>query len=133
MNEIVKEGFKTYIPDDEYPGKHSVKITSQKDDYSFYMNAPTLIIASNVPNYENAMADCSLAVQNIFLAAQSMELGSCYVNQLHWLRYDKGLRDFLNTLGIPKEHTICSSVVVGHIDTPSPAPPRKEGTINIIK
>lgn len=132
INEIVREGFLSYVPDDDYPGKHAAKIQSKRDDYCFYLNAPTLVIASNVPNYENAMADCSLALQNIFLAAQSIGLGSCYVNQLHWLRNDKGLRDYLFELGIPKEHTICSSAVIGYIDIPSNAPARKEGTINII-
>ena len=132
LNEIVREGFKVYVPDDDYPGKHAARKHSQADGYCFYLNAPTLIIASNVPNYENAMADCSLALQNVFLAAQSMGLGSCYVNQLHWLRDDPGVRGFLFELGIPKEHTICSSAVVGHIETPSPAPARKDGTIKIV-
>ncbi|MCL1830717.1 MAG: nitroreductase [Oscillospiraceae bacterium] len=132
LNEVVRKAFETYVPDDDYPGKHNAKVSSQKDDYCFYMNAPTLIIASNVPNYENAMADCSLALQNIFLAAYSMGLGSCYVNQLHWLRDSLSVREYLFTLGIPMEHTICSSAAIGYIDIPSVAPKRKESTINII-
>ena len=132
LNELVRTGFITYVPDDDYPGKHSMKERSQKDGYCFFMNAPTLIIASNVPNYENAMADCSLGLENIFLAAQSMGLGSCYVNQLHWLRNDQGVRDYLFELGIPKEHTICSSAAIGHIAVPSHAPARKDGTVKII-
>src|SRR5690606_17288897 len=69
INELVREGFKVWVPDDDYPGKHHAKVISQQPDYNFYYNAPTLIIASNRPNYENAMADCSLALQNIFLTA----------------------------------------------------------------
>ena len=132
LNELVREGFKAYVPDDDYPSKHAVKEQSQKEGYCFYMNAPTLIVASNVPNYENAMADCALALQNIFLAAQSMSLGSCYINQLHWLRDDPGVREYLFELGIPKEHTICSSAAVGHIAVPSAAPARKAGTVKVI-
>ena len=79
------------------------------------------------------MADCSLALQNIFLAAQSLGLGSCYINQLHWLRDDPGVRAYLFELGIPKEHTICSSAAVGFKAVESPAPSRKEGTIHIIR
>ena len=133
LNELVCESFMTYIPDDDYPGKHAIKELSQKAGFCFYMNAPTLIIASNVPNYENAMADCSLALQNIFLAAQSMGLGSCYVNHLHWLRDEPRVREYLYEFGIPKEHTICSSAAVGHIAVPSPVPARKDGTIKIIR
>jgi nitroreductase len=133
LNELVREGFQHWIPDDDYPGKLAIKEYSQKADYNFYREAPTLIIASNQPNYENAMADCSLALENIFLAAQSMGLGSCYINQLHWLRDDPDVRAYLFELGIPKEHTICSSAVIGFIAAESPAPTRKEGTIHIIR
>ena len=133
LNELVRAGFQTYIPDDDYPGKNGAKTASQKEGYNFFYHAPTLIIASNKPNYENAMADCSLALENIFLAAESIGLGSCYINQLHWLRYDPSVREFLFTLGIPKEHTICSAAAIGTILTPTRVPARKENTTRIIR
>ncbi len=133
LNELVKEGFQSWIPDDDYPGKLGAKAASEKPNYNFYYNAPTLIIASNRPGYENAMADCSLALENIFLAAQSLGLGSCYINQLHWLRNDSDIRDFLFELGIPREHTTCSAAAIGYVGKESFAPPRKHGTINIIR
>lgn len=133
INELLKEGFQHWIPDDDYPAKLGAKAAAQKKDCHFFYHAPTLIIASNRPNYENAMADCSLALENLFLAAHSLGLGSCYINQLHWLRNDSGLRDYLFELGIPKEHTICSSAAVGYIARESSAPPRKDGTIRIVK
>ena len=132
LNDLVREGFQHWLPDDDYPGKHGMKKRCQQDKYSFYYGAPTLIIASNKPNYENAMADCALALENIFLVAQSLGLGSCYINQLHWLRDDPLIRRYLHELGIPREHTICSSAAIGFIASPSSAPARKEGTINII-
>ncbi|MDR3209994.1 MAG: nitroreductase family protein [Oscillospiraceae bacterium] len=132
LNELVRAAFRTYVPDDDYPGKLGAKSYSQTEGYSFCHRAPTLIIASNVPSYENAMADAALALENIFLTAQSLGLGSCYINQLHWLRADLPLRAYLASLGIPAEHTICSSAALGHIKTPSPAPARKPGTVNII-
>jgi nitroreductase len=133
LNELVREAFQHWIPDDDYPGKIAIKEYSQKEGYNFYREAPTLIIASNQPNYENAMADCAIALQNIFLAAQSLRLGSCYINQLYWLRDDGPVRAFLAELGIPKEHTICSSAAIGYIHKASPPPARKAGTTNIIR
>lgn len=133
LNELVREGFQHWIPDDDYPGKIGIKKRSQEEGYNFYHKAPTLIIASNLPNYENAMADCALALQNIFLAAQSLRLGSCYINQLHWLRDDPKVRAYLLELGIPKEYTICSAAAIGFIGAESIAPIRKEGTICIIR
>ena len=133
LNELVREGFQHWVPDDDYPAKLSIKRVSQKESFNFYHQAPTLIIASNVPNYENAMADCALALENIFLAAQSLGLGSCYINHLHWLRDDPSVRAYLLELGIPKEHTICSSAAIGFIGAESTAPIRKEGAIHIIR
>jgi nitroreductase len=133
LNDLVREGFQHWIPDDDYPGKLGARAGAQKEGYNFFHRAPTLIIASNRPNYENAMADCALALENIFLAAQSLGLGSCYINQLHWLRNDPEVRDYLFELGIPKEHTICSAAAIGYIARESSAPPRREGTTHIIK
>ncbi|MCL2409356.1 MAG: nitroreductase [Oscillospiraceae bacterium] len=133
LNDLVRKAFETWVPDDDYPSKHAMKDRVKDENYNFYFRAPTLIIASNRPNYENAMADCSLALQNIFLAAQSMKLGSCYINQLHWLRDDPDVRAYLAELGIPREHTICSSAAIGYIDAESAAPARKDGTINIVR
>jgi nitroreductase len=133
LNGLVREGFQHWVPDDDYPGKLGAKAASQKESYNFYYHAPAVIIASNKPNYENAMADCSLGLENIFLAAQSMGLGSCYLNQLHWLRNDAGVRDFLFELGIPKDHTICSAAAIGYIGKTSAAPDRKPNTVRIIR
>jgi len=133
LNELVKKGFQHWIPDDDYPGKLRAKEVSEKLGYNFYYHAPTLIIASNKPGYENAMADCSLALENIFLAAQSLGLGSCYINQLHWLRNDSAIRDYLFEMGIPREHTICSAAVIGYSERESSPPIRKKDTIHIIK
>jgi nitroreductase len=132
LNGLVREGFQHWVPDDDYPGKLGAKAASQKESYNFYYHAPAVIIASNKPNYENAMADCSLGLENIFLAAQSMGLGSCYLNQLHWLRNNLGVRNFLFELGIPKEHTICSAAAIGYIGKASVPPERKPNTARII-
>lgn len=133
LNDLVREGFQRWVADDNYPGKLAAKTRAQKEDYNFFYHAPTLIIASNRPHYENAMADCALALENIFLAAHSLGLGSCYINQLYWLRDDPGVRDYLSELGIPREHVICSAAAVGYIAKETDALPRKEGTVRIVK
>jgi hypothetical protein len=61
-----------------------------------------------------------------------MGLGSCYLNQLHWLRNNLGVRNFLFVLGIPKEHTICSAAAIGYIGKASVPPERKPNTARII-
>jgi len=133
LNCVVREAFQRWTPDDDYPGKHSSKKRAKEDEnFSFFHNAPALIIASNRPNYANAMADCALALENIFLTAQSLNLGSCYINHLHWLREDPPLREYLSTIGIPKEHVICSSAAIGYAEVKPSPPARKANTVHII-
>jgi nitroreductase len=134
INEIVREGFlNRYEPDDDYPGKKFAKNAAANENYNFYYHAPTLIIASNVGGYANAIADCALGLENLFLAAQSIGLGSCYINQLHWLENDEILREYLAEFGIPRSHVICASAAAGYIASASAPPVRKDGTIQIIK
>jgi len=134
LNEVVRTAFLNLeLAENEYPAKIAAKKSAANPGYNFYYHAPTLIIASNVPNYANAMADCSTALQNIFLTATSLNLGSCWINQLRWLDANPGVRDYLEKLGIPKEHTVCGTAAVGWIDGATPkAPARKPNTVNII-
>ena len=50
--------------------------------YCCYYHAPTLVIVSNEPTQWWAAMDCACAMQNIFLAAKSLGIGSCWINQL---------------------------------------------------
>jgi nitroreductase len=132
LNETIRQAFLAWTPDDEYPAKRKAKVNAKNENYNYFHYAPVLIIASNVPDYQNAMADCSTALQNIFLAATAMGLGSCWINQLRWLREEAPVREYLAALGLPKEHVICGSAAIGHPGHTPPAPGRKGGTIKIV-
>lgn len=135
LNELVRRGFLEWQPDEnEYPAKLGAKKSAENEAFNFCYHAPTLIIASNVPGYPNAMADCSTALQNIFLSAHSLGLGSCWINQLTWLNGNTEIREYLSAFGIPKEHVICGSAAVGYRNGSDPkAPARKDGTVHIVR
>lgn len=61
---------------------------SKKGGYVFCYNAPVLIIVANKKDYGNNQADCALALENMMLEANDLDLGSCYINQLKWLNED---------------------------------------------
>lgn len=135
LNELLRRGFLEWQPgENEYPAKLGAKKRAENGDVNFFYHAPTLVIASNVPNYANAMADCSTALQNIFLSAHSLGLGSCWINQLTWLNGCAGVREYLTEFGIPKEHVICGAAALGYLNGQQPkAAARKENTIHIIR
>ncbi|MDD4592644.1 MAG: nitroreductase [Parabacteroides sp.] len=135
LNRMVRHAFlEMELAENEYPAKIAAKKLAQSENYNFYYNAPTLIIASNVPNYANAMADCSCALQNIFLTAHSLGLGSCWINQLRWLNDHTGIRSYLASLGLTEERIICGASAIGFIEgNPPIVKARKENTIQVIK
>ena len=65
------------------------------ETYCCYYHAPTLIIVSNEPTQWWASMDCACAMQNIFLAAKSLGIGSCWINQLGQTCDDPDVRAFL--------------------------------------
>lgn len=134
LNEEVRRGLQSLpAQENEYPARAAARKNSKNPDYHFCYHAPTLIIASNLADYGNAMADCAAALENILLAAHSLGLGSCWINQLTWLSDTAAVRDYLFSLGIPYTHRICGAAAIGYTKGSYPqAPLRKPGTIHRI-
>jgi nitroreductase len=97
---------------------------SKKGSFVFHYNAPVLIVVANRIGYGNAMADCACAVENMMIAANALDLGSCYVNQLHWLDGSAAVREYMAKLGLGEDETICASLVMGKPDTADGLPIR---------
>ena len=135
LNSHVREAFKELVVDDTtYRSKITGKKAAESSNYNFYYHAPTLIIVSNDQEYSNAMADSSVSLENIFLAAHSLQIGSCWINQLTWFGDHPAVREVLTGFGIPENYKICGAAALGYNSGKQPqAAPRKEGTIRIIK
>lgn len=94
---------------------------------NFLYYAPTYIIVSNLKDNGNSMPDCALAIGNMMLAAHSLGIGSCWLNQLPGLTHLPQVRELLTELDIPQDHIVYGSVVMGYsLNPPNPAAPRKD-------
>ena len=135
LNSLVKESFANLCVDENtYPSKRKGKISAQQETYSFYFRAPTLIIVSNAREYPNAMADCSAAIENILLAAKSVGLASCWINQLTWFCDEEKMRKTLTDCGIPGNYIVCGAVALGFsAANDDKLVPRKQADVNIIR
>lgn len=76
---------------------------SKKGEYVFCYNAPVLIIVANKKDYGNNQAGCALALENMMLEANELDLGSCYINQLKWLNEDQKILSYLQSLGMNED------------------------------
>lgn len=89
---------------------------SKQGNYRFHYDAPVFIIVANRKNYGNAMADSACALQNMMLAANALELGSCWINQLHWLDDNEAIREYLKKLDIQDDETVCGALSLGYAE-----------------
>ena len=103
--------------------KHSIA-ASKKGGYVFCYNAPVLIITANRRDYGNNIADCACAIENMMIAANALDLGSCWINQLKWLNEDPDLLDYLRGLGLKEEERVYGSVIIGFPATEDGLPNR---------
>ena len=116
---------------------HSIT-ASKAGAYVFHYNAPALIVTANRRDYGNAMADCACVLENMMLAANALDLGSCWINQLRWLDENPAVRACLEALGLSPDERVCGALAVGYARTedglPNRAPlPRKGNPVTWVK
>lgn len=125
--ELVQSAFaKMELREDLYKSLQNSIRLSQKGNYVFNYNAPALIVVASQKEYGNNMADVACAVENMMLAANELDLGSCYINQLKWLNEDPTLLEYLRGFGLREDERVYASVAIGYADTESGLPNRKE-------
>lgn len=96
---------------------------AKRGDYVFHYDPAALVIAANKRGYGNAMADCACVLENMMLAANALDVGSCWINQLHWLDSYSGatgehpeMEEYLCSLGLGEDETVCGALSLGYAD-----------------
>lgn len=126
--QMVESAFSKMTYDDTtYKSLKSSIIQSQKGGYRFCFNAPVLIIVANKKDYGNNQADVSIAIENMILAANALDLGSCYVNQLKWLNEDQEIKEYLFQLGMKEDERVYGSLVLGYVNELNRTPLKRTG------
>jgi len=94
-------------------------------------NAPTVLIVSGKEDSDYSLTDCSAAIQNILLAAEGLDIGSCWLGLIKAYFNDP---DANTKLGIPSGYTPVYGVTLGYKDEKNPGNPiREKNVINWIK
>ena len=99
---------------DAYVSLRNSVSASKKGGYVFHYGAPVLIVTANRRGYGNAMADSACALENMMIAANALDLGSCWINQLHWLDEDASVRGYLEKLGLKADETVTGGLILGY-------------------
>jgi nitroreductase len=107
---------------------------ARSPDYRMGFGAPVFMIVSADPGVSVCPEqDSALVLGNMFLAAHSLGVASCWVNQLCPVADDPAFRRRLDSLGVPASHKVYGAAAFGYAADPRPAAaPRREGTVSWI-
>lgn len=92
-----------------------------REGYCFY-KPQALIIPSNKQDSAWGRDDNACALQNIFLSAHSLGIGSVWINQLCGICDNEKIRSILSKIGIPEDHIVYGLAALGY--------PKAEGKIH---
>lgn len=121
MAELVREEFaKMEIREDMYISMRNSVVASKKGNYDFCYSAPVLIVTANKMGYGNAISDSACVLENMMIAANALDLGSCWINQLHWLDDNERVRGFLLRSGLKENETITGGLALGYAENGLP-------------
>ncbi len=105
--------------------------TLGREGYDMYRPV-ALIIPSNDRDSLYGRDDNACALQNIFLAAHSLGIGSVWINQLHGICDRPLIRSLLNRYGIPENHVVYGMAALGYSQSGEYKEIERVGKVNII-
>ena len=96
--------------------------------------AKTIILVSGPRDDAFTFQDCSCILENMFVAANALKIASCWINQFDVLFESKDGLKIKKALGIPEEHRIVGSCILGYPQegTALSVKERKEDFIKIL-
>lgn len=110
----------------------AISVELGRENYDMY-SPEVLIIPSNKRDSHWGKEDNACALENIFLAAHSLGIGSVWINQLQDICDRPAIRSILDELEIPSDHIVYGLAAMGYAaDTPK-KDVKKTGEINIIR
>lgn len=107
---------------------------SRDGAYNFYYHAPALVIVSASAGAHYPREDAACALENMFLAAASLGIGSCWINQLsNGVSEQPAVRAVLDGLGVPAGDKVYGCAALGYAAVEPTAPARAADTVHIVR
>ena len=112
-----------------YMSRLNAQIQGKPGTDPFY-GAPTVVVVLADGENPNWFADGSLVMGNLMNAAQSIDVGSCWINRAKELFDMPEGKELLKKWGLEEKYRGVGNCILGYADGHAPAPkPRKAGYI----
>ena len=103
-----------------------------RDGYDMYSPDTIILVGADRDN-PHGQLDTGCVMENIFLAAYSLGIGSVWINQLKGICDEPEIRAALTRLGMPENQVVWGVAALGYPAKETPVKPRREGTVNIVE
>ena len=99
-----------------------------------YYDAPTYVLVFVPADAPNGIQDASLVLENMMLAAHAQGLGSCWIHREREMFATEEGKELMKQWGLPEGLVGIGALALGYpANEPSPAKPRKEGYVRVIR
>lgn len=88
-------------------------------DYSIFYHAPALVVIYSTGKGPVAQVDCTLAAENLMLAACEAGLGTCWIGFATEIVNAPELK---KQMGVPDDYAVIAPIILGYPNGPIPAP-----------
>lgn len=110
-----------------------INIVKEEILKDYFYGAPALILVLGDKIATNSMVDCAVCTQNILLAAEDLNLASCWIDEVKALNQSEKFYDYQDQFQIPEGYEFMGGVALGErVKTPD-EPEQRRGTWRIIE
>ena len=101
------------------------------ENLHLFYNAPTVIVVSGKKDAVSPLVDCCAAIQNMLIAAESLDIGSCWIGLVKFFfESEENVAKF----NLPEDYEPYYAVCFGYKDSSNNrAPERNKNIVNYIK
>jgi len=111
-----------------------LKELGANENFHLFYHAPTVIVVSGEKSAIAPRLDCAAVTQNILIAAESLNIGTCWIGLVTPLFKSHKANEFAELFSIPDGFELYHIITVGYKDEEnSQAAPRRETTVNFIR
>jgi len=110
----------------------NVRNIASNDKLDIFYGAPSVIIVSSTKDAMLPIMDISAASQNMLLAAESLELGTCWIGLVSMLFNLMPEHEIIKEFNLPEGVKPSHAIVVGYKGHNGNAPERREGTVQYL-
>ncbi len=103
----------------------------ENPSYTFY-GTKVLVIVTCGKEDVNGVEDCSCALENMMLAAHSLGLGCCWINQLKYCGDKPEVSAYLDKIGLPTGRRVVGMLALGYAAEKGTLNPRHEGLVTYL-